>query len=91
MILDATTGQNAIAQANEFNQAIGINGIILTKLDGTAKAGFLLPLAEQIKKIGLPTLPLYFVGFGEKASDLHEFEPETFVNAMLDFDEQDQI
>ncbi|MDC0213297.1 signal recognition particle-docking protein FtsY [Gammaproteobacteria bacterium] len=91
LVLDSNTGQNAVNQLTAFNEALGLTGLVLTKLDGTAKAGFLLPLAEQIRKIGLPALPLYFVGFGEKASDLHEFEPETFVNAMLDFDEQDNI
>lgn len=91
LVLDSNTGQNAVNQLTAFNEALGLTGLVLTKLDGTAKAGFLLPLAEQIRKIGLAALPLYFVGFGERAADLHEFEPETFVDAMLDFDEQDQI
>jgi len=87
LVLDANTGQNAVSQLTAFDEALGLTGLMLTKLDGSAKAGFLFPLARQAEKTGLSSLPLYFVGFGEKVSDLHEFEPEAFVNAILDFDE----
>jgi len=87
LVLDANTGQNAVNQLIAFNDALGLTGIVLTKLDGSAKAGFLFPLARQVQRFGLASLPLYFVGFGEKVSDLHEFEPETFVSAILDFNE----
>ena len=87
LVLDSNTGQNAVNQLIAFNDALGLTGLVLTKLDGSAKAGFLFPLARQAQKFGLSSLPLYFVGFGEKLSDLHEFEPETYVDAILDFNE----
>lgn len=77
LILDATTGQNAIAQANEFNQAIGINGIILTKLDGTAKGGIVFNLMCESK------IPIHFLGIGEDIDDLCPFNAEDFIGAIL--------
>ena len=89
LVLDSNTGQNAVKQLIAFNDVLGLTGLVLTKLDGSSKAGFLFPLARQAQKSGLSSLPLYFVGFGEKLSDLHEFEPETYVDAILDFNEYD--
>ncbi len=77
LILDATTGQNAISQARLFNQAIPLTGIIITKLDSTAKGGALIPIASQLK------IPIKLIGVGEKEEDLHEFNREEFVEALL--------
>ena len=78
LVLDATTGQNAISQARIFNEAIGITGIILTKLDGTAKGGIVVGIAHQLG------IPIRYIGIGEKIDDLRPFEPEAFVKAMFD-------
>ncbi len=80
LILDAGTGQNALSQASEFHKAIGINGITLTKLDGTAKGGIVFSLAEKMK------LPIRFIGIGETADDLREFNANDFVTALLEQD-----
>ncbi len=77
LVIDATTGQNALNQAREFNAAIGLTGIILTKLDGTAKGGIVLSLSQQL------ALPIRYIGIGEQAEDLRPFEPESFVYALL--------
>lgn len=77
LVLDATTGQNALKQAQQFHDAIGISGIIITKLDGTAKGGIIFAIAQKMK------LPIYFIGLGEKADDLLPFEPEKFVDALF--------
>jgi fused signal recognition particle receptor len=77
LVLDAGTGQNALSQLKFFNDAVGVTGLILTKLDGTAKGGVLLALAHQFKK------PIYFVGTGEALEDLAPFDAEAFVNALL--------
>ena len=77
LVLDAGTGQNALAQAVEFNDAIEVNGLILTKLDGTAKGGIIFAIA---KKIGLP---IRYIGVGEKIDDLRILEAEDFVEALL--------
>lgn len=78
LVLDAGTGQNALAQASEFHKAIGINGITLTKLDGTAKGGMVFSLAEKMK------LPIRFIGVGETPDDLRPFNADEFVAALLD-------
>lgn len=78
MILDGTQGNTAIAQAKAFNEMIGINGIIVTKLDGTAKGGALFSISNQLE------LPIFYVGIGEKADDLVEFSPDNFVDSLLD-------
>lgn len=75
--LDATTGQNAYSQVEIFNEAVGLDGIILTKLDGTAKGGFVISLAD---KLGVP---VKFVGVGEGIDDLIEFDSDEFVQAMF--------
>lgn len=77
LVLDATTGQNALAQANTFGQAAGVTGVILTKLDGTAKGGVVIGIkAEQ-------NLPVKLVGVGEKMEDLQVFRPQDFVAALF--------
>ncbi len=78
LVLDAGTGQNALSQATEFHKAIGINGITLTKLDGTAKGGIVFSLAEKMN------LPIRFIGVGETADDLRPFDADEFVSALLD-------
>jgi len=78
MILDGTQGNTAIAQAQAFNEMVGIDGIIVTKLDGTAKGGALFSISNQLE------LPIFFVGIGEKQDDLIEFSPDEFVDSLLD-------
>ncbi len=78
IVLDATTGQNAIAQVEIFDEAIDIDGIILTKLDGTAKGGVVMAIAAEYE------MPVVYVGVGEKIDDLLPFDPEGFVDAILD-------
>ncbi|TYP59963.1 signal recognition particle-docking protein FtsY [Thermosediminibacter litoriperuensis] len=77
LVLDATTGQNAIAQARIFKEAVNISGIILTKLDGTAKGGVAVAIASELN------LPVLFVGVGEGVDDLQEFDPNAFVDAIF--------
>ncbi|HTP25669.1 MAG TPA: signal recognition particle-docking protein FtsY [Anaeromyxobacteraceae bacterium] len=77
LVLDATNGQNAIAQARQFNEALGVTGIVLTKLDGTAKGGVIIGICDELK------LPVRFVGVGEKVADLREFAPREFVEALF--------
>ena len=78
MILDGTQGNTAIAQAKAFNEMIDIDGIIVTKLDGTAKGGALFSISNQLE------LPIFFIGIGEKQDDLIEFDPDQFVDSLLD-------
>lgn len=77
LVIDATTGQNAINQAQQFHAAIGLTGIILTKLDGTAKGGIVFALSSQLG------LPIRYIGIGESAEDLRSFEADSFVQALL--------
>jgi fused signal recognition particle receptor len=77
LILDATMGQNAISQARLFNEAMEVNGIILTKLDGTAKGGIIVGICNELK------IPIEFIGIGEKADDLQPFNPDEFVRALF--------
>ena len=77
LVLDATTGQNAITQAREFSEAVGVTGIVLTKLDGTARGGVVLAVQRELG------LPVRLVGVGERAEDLVAFDPEDFVEALL--------
>ena len=77
LVLDAGTGQNALNQASQFNDAVGVTGITLTKLDGTAKGGIIFAIA---KKVGIP---IRFIGVGEKIDDLRTFEAADFVDALL--------
>ncbi|MCH5202086.1 MAG: signal recognition particle-docking protein FtsY [Oscillospiraceae bacterium] len=82
LVLDATTGQNAVNQAEQFSKATGITGIVLTKLDGTAKGGVVLNI-----KNGLG-IPVKYIGVGEQIDDLQEFVPSDFANALFDFGEE---
>ena len=77
LVLDATTGQNAVNQARVFDEAVELDGIVLTKLDGTAKGGFVFSLAEEL------SLPVIFAGVGEKIDDLEMFDSKSFVEAIL--------
>jgi len=78
LVLDATTGQNGLAQAREFTSAVGVTGIILTKLDGTAKGGIVVPISRELK------LPIRFVGTGEQINDMVPFDAETYANSLFD-------
>ena len=78
MILDGTQGNTAIAQAIAFNEIIGIDGIIVTKLDGTAKGGALFSISNRLE------LPIFYIGIGENAQDLIAFNPDDFVDSLLD-------
>lgn len=77
LVMDATTGQNGLQQARLFTQSAGVTGIVLTKLDGTAKGGIAVAIARELN------LPVRFVGVGEKMEDLLEFSPEAFVDSLL--------
>ncbi len=77
LILDATVGQNGLAQARQFHEALGVTGVILTKLDGTAKGGIVLAVVGELG------LPVRYIGVGEGVEDLQAFEPEAFVDALL--------
>ncbi len=78
LVLDATTGKNAVSQAQEFSQVADITGIVLTKLDGTAKGGIAITIAEEYD------LPIKFIGVGEGIEDLEEFEPARFIGGIFD-------
>jgi fused signal recognition particle receptor len=78
LVLDATVGQNGLAQAREFMQAAGVNGIVLTKLDGTAKGGIAVAIAHDLK------LPIRYVGVGEAIDDLIPFSPDEYVDALFE-------
>jgi fused signal recognition particle receptor len=77
LVLDATTGQNAISQAKIFAKEVGVTGIALTKLDGTAKGGILVSISDELK------IPIRYIGIGEKADDLREFNARDFVDALF--------
>jgi fused signal recognition particle receptor len=77
LVLDATTGQNALTQAAMFKEAVDLTGIVLTKLDGTAKGGIVLGICDELK------VPVRYIGLGERAEDLREFQPEDFVEALF--------
>jgi fused signal recognition particle receptor len=77
LVLDATTGQNAVSQAREFSKVVAVDGVLLAKVDGTAKGGVVVAIARDLR------LPVLFLGVGESADDLVEFEPREFARAML--------
>ena len=77
MVIDGTTGQNAISQLRAFHQAVNVTGLVVTKLDGSAKGGVLFALAREFN------IPIRFIGLGEKVEDLRIFDPEAFVDALL--------
>ena len=76
LVLDATTGQNGLAQATYFTQAVGVTGILLAKLDSTAKGGIVLAICDELK------IPIQFIGLGDRLEDIAPFEAETFVEAL---------
>ncbi len=82
LVIDATSGQNAIAQAQIFTQAMAVTGIVLTKLDGTAKGGVILGIADQLG------IPVRYIGVGERVEDLREFDAEEFVEALFEHVEE---
>ena len=77
LVLDATTGQNALSQAELFHQSLGITGLVLTKLDGTAKGGIVISICQKLK------LPILYIGVGEAIEDLQPFDAQQFVNALF--------
>ncbi len=77
LVLDATNGQNAIAQARQFHEALGVTGIVLTKLDGTAKGGVVIGICDELR------IPVRYVGVGETVADLKPFVPKEFVDALF--------
>ena len=77
LVLDGTTGQNGLEQARKFTAASGVTGIVLTKLDGTAKGGVVVAVAREMN------LPIRYVGVGEKIDDLLPFDPDTFVDSLF--------
>lgn len=77
LVLDATVGQNALAQARQFHQTVGVTGLVLTKLDGTARGGIVVAIAEELK------LPVRLIGVGESVEDLQDFQSEAFVDALI--------
>jgi fused signal recognition particle receptor len=82
LVIDATTGQNAVSQAKLFNDAVGITGLTLTKLDGTAKGGIVANICHELK------IPVRFIGIGEQVDDLRDFDPEEFVDALFSVGEE---
>jgi fused signal recognition particle receptor len=77
LVLDATVGQNALSQARQFHQAVGVTGLVLTKLDGTARGGIVVAIAEELK------LPVRLIGVGESVEDLQDFQSDAFVAALI--------
>jgi fused signal recognition particle receptor len=77
LVLDATTGQNAVQQAKEFRNAAALTGLILTKLDGTAKGGMIISIRRELN------IPVKFIGVGEKIDDMEPFDAQEFVNALF--------
>jgi fused signal recognition particle receptor len=78
LVLDSTVGQNSLSQAREFKKRVKVNGIIMTKMDGTAKGGIVLAIANELK------IPIYYIGIGEKLDDLVPFDSENFVSSLLE-------
>jgi fused signal recognition particle receptor len=78
LVLDASTGQNGLTQARQFTEAVDVTGVVLTKLDGTAKGGIVLAIEAELQ------IPVKLVGLGESAADLVPFEPASFVDALLE-------
>jgi fused signal recognition particle receptor len=83
LVVDAGTGQNAVNQALQFNESVGLTGLVITKLDGTAKGGVVFAIADKVK------VPIRFIGVGESIEDLREFDPKEFVEALFETDATD--
>lgn len=81
LVLDAVTGQNGLNQAKKFHEDIGLTGVVVTKLDGTAKGGIVVPIVRELG------VPIKFIGVGEKAEDLQPFDPQEFVRALFGLDD----
>jgi fused signal recognition particle receptor len=84
LVLDANTGQNAVAQVDAFDRALGVTGLVLTKLDGTARGGVVVALAHRRAAAGGTTIPLRFIGVGEGIEDLRPFDARAYVDAMIE-------
>ena len=82
VVLDGTTGQNALQQAKEFKDVTNLTGIILTKMDGTAKGGIAVAIQSELK------IPVKYIGVGETIDDLQKFDPDEFINALFDSREE---
>jgi fused signal recognition particle receptor len=78
LVLDANQGQNALSQAIQFNEAVGVTGLVLTKLDGTAKGGIVIAIARRLG------LPIRFIGIGEQSEDFGEFDADAFATALVE-------
>ena len=78
LVLDANQGQNALVQARQFHQAVGVTGLVLTKLDGTAKGGIVIAIANELK------IPIRYIGVGESPEDFGEFEARAFATALTE-------
>jgi fused signal recognition particle receptor len=78
LVVDAGTGQNAVNQATQFHETVGLTGLVITKLDGTAKGGVVFAIADKVK------VPIRFIGVGEAIEDLREFDPNEFVDALFE-------
>ncbi len=81
IVLDGTTGQNAMAQAREFNEVTNLSGIILTKMDGTSKGGIAIAVQSELG------IPVKFIGVGEQMDDLQKFDPDAFTDALFGIEE----
>lgn len=81
LVLDATTGQNAISQARNFGEIVPLTGVVLTKLDGTAKGGVVLSVHEELN------VPVKWIGLGEREDDLERFDPQAFAKALFETDD----
>ncbi len=77
LVIDGSTGQNALSQVKYFSDSVGCDGLIVTKLDGTAKGGMLLAISEELH------IPVEYIGVGEKVDDLQEFDPSQFAEALF--------
>jgi fused signal recognition particle receptor len=77
LVLDASVGQNSLSQARQFHQAVGVTGLVLTKLDGTARGGIVFAIVDELK------IPVRLIGVGESVEDLQDFQGEAFVDALL--------
>jgi fused signal recognition particle receptor len=78
LVLDANQGQNALVQARQFHQAVGVTGLVLTKLDGTAKGGIVIAIANELG------IPIRYIGVGESAEDFGEFDAAAFATALIE-------
>jgi fused signal recognition particle receptor len=90
LVLDGGVGQNALSQVDLFHEAVGVTGLVVSKLDGTAKAGVVFAISQSALASDVPELPIYFVGVGESEDDLRPFAADQFVQALLASDTEDE-